>query len=216
MKKALVLMAVLAVVGAAAAERLVFSDGVNGVTIHATPLDGVSGPSRTTTAYSNMVLATNYASTGSDPLAYVGYDDYAGVTNVDTLQLESFKFVGGVTAVGGILYFDFYDALSTYVDGFGVQLSQAGNFIWTITINPLSPIYVPDDGFVGMAVGTGTTGKWFLNSAAPTVGTTGANPPNLNDPNTLLPMNYKFEINAVPEPASLLLALGGLLVWRRR
>jgi len=228
MRKLVLIVPVLLAVSAALAgpiQSAVLSDG-NGATITATRLDGTSPAldGRAVVDYSNLVTAgvSNYTVSSSDPLHYLGMDDYNGVLTPDgdVMLLTQFKFIGGVNVAGGVVFFDFFDAPgTTYLDGFGVQLPQAGNFLWTITITytPLDPLFIYNNGQVGMAVGGApyplATAKWYLNSALPTIGTTAAIPPGLNDPITLLPMNFKFEIT--PEPASLLLVLAGLLIRRR-
>lgn len=168
------------------------------------------------------VIATHYSNIAGNPgyssfpaaTGNQGFDDYVSTASAP-IDLSSFRFVGGVQQVGGTMFFDFFDASSNFVDSFGVALSQAGNFIWTITINTFpGGVVVPEAGFVQATVGAGFTGQWFLSTAAPTVGTE----------NPLVGgaaggFSHKFEINGevVPAPATAaLMGLGGLVAVRRR
>ncbi len=166
-------------------------------------------------AYSNMELGTNYAVIINP--GEMEADDYESIVPIgDTLILSEYSFVGGVTAANGILWFDFYDDEAAYVDGFGVQFPQAGNYIWTITIS--EPFVVPNAGYHSIEADDtygNTTGKWFLNSEIPTVGSTTDWPGYIDDDD--VPLNFKFELVSVPEPATLaLLGLGALALIRRR
>ncbi len=215
-----VICLLLVLAGSAYADRITLIDGVN-CTITATPIgQGADGGIATVTAYSNMVLpgqnGSNYVVTTNNPANYVALDDYAGVS---AGPLETFRFVGGV-ATGStdlIAGFDFFDTSLTFYNGFGVQFPQTGYFIWTITIGNPASLPVLQNGYVGMwGNSAGTIAGWFLNSALPTVGTTTPYP-GYTEPGTGLPMNFKFELNVTPEPASLaLLAAGLLLALRRR
>ena len=113
-----------------------------------------------------------------------------------------------------ILWFDFYDDSEVYIDSFGVQFPESGDFYWTIS-GPIG-IVIPDIGIMEIVADTGSEGQWLLGEAGPTVGTedplfgTGAG----YDP----PIAHCFELsNTIPEPASMaLLGLGGLTLLRRR
>lgn len=149
----------------------------------------------------------------------LGFDDY--VTTVfgqsDVMLLSSFRFVGGVTEIGDIIFFDFYDSLETYVDGFGVQFTQAGNFIWTITIN--DEFIAPTGGVVQLTAPTNqgtngsSAGQWFLSTTIPTIGIESRGYGSTST------HSHRFETTAaIPEPASvsiLLLAAMGLIRRRR-
>lgn len=163
--------------------------------------------------YSNMELGTNFTSTATGGV--VAAADYDSIAD-DDINMGIFQFVGGVANAGEVLFFDFFDAGGTFYDSFGVQLSQGGNFIWTITL--ATPQIALDSGFVQMVADDGSavinsTGVWFINSEAPTIGSALAADGNLPTG----PGDYKFAIEAVPAPASAaLLGLGGLVATRRR
>jgi hypothetical protein len=128
-------------------------------------------------------------------------------TGVDANYLTSFKFVGGVAAVNQVLFFQFYDSASMPISDFGVQLPQAGNFVWTITLAQSIPI--ANAGFVGLIPNVGVTGTFRYASTPPAIGTS-------SDVGDGKPGYYRYQIN-VPAPASAgLLALGGLVALRRR
>jgi len=148
-------------------------------------------------------------------LEVAGAADYSSTT-ASNITMDSFRFVGGVDQAGGVVFFDFFDAGGLFVDGFGVQLSSAGNFIYNITIN--SPFDVAGAGFVQMSVddenlagaGSATTGRWFLGNAGATIGDAGLAEASPD-------FNFNFEINGVPAPGAFaLLGLGGLVATRRR
>jgi hypothetical protein len=165
-----------------------------------------------------MTLGTNFSMSATGGV--VACDDYdsssaAGIVT----QIEQFRFVGGVANPLEVLFFTFFDTASNFVDSFGVQFGQGGDIIYTIDLG--TPVSVADNGFVQMwaddgSVVTTSTGTWFLNTAAPTIGTTDATPPGLTDGSG----NYlddKFEMTEVSEPASLaLLGMGVLAFLRRR
>ena len=186
-----------------------------GAALEAAPMD----TSKLVTAgvqYSNLGLGNNFASTETG--LTVGVADYDSVAD-DDINMGIFTFVGGVSAVGGVLFFDFFDAGGNFYDGFGVQLPQAGNFIWTITLN--TPQVTLDAGSVAMFADDGfftglpaSTGTWFLNAVPATIGSAGL--PDGTDA-TGAALDFKFAIEAVPAPASVaLLGLGGLVATRRR
>jgi len=184
--------------------------------IHASPIDGPDFAGVFGTAYSNMANSAGYSAFAAATGA-IGFDDYDSIGGVGTtIDVSTFRFVGGVQQAGGIMFFDFYDASSNFVDSFGVSLTNAGNFIYTITITAYpGSVVVPDAGFLQVTVAAGFTGQWFLNADAPTVGTS-----NPGVGGAAGGLQHKFEINGdyvVPAPASAaLLGLGGLAATRRR
>lgn len=149
-------------------------------------------------------------------LEVAGVADYTSVSGGD-IVLNQFQFIGGVNQAGGVVFFDFFSSAGDFVDGFGVQLSQDGNFNWTIDLN--TAIEISNAGFVQMSVddedlaGAGSTaaGRWFLGNASATIGDSGLAEA---DPD----FNFNFALNtAVPTPGSLaLIGLGGLAATRRR
>lgn len=175
------------------------------------------------TIFSNMDAGTGFQSfpvstvvLNGDAQA-IGFDDYTSIA-AGTTQITEFRFVGGVQQAGGVMFVDFFDASGTAVDGFGIQLSQVGNFIYTITVNTavdvasagFVQISLDDDGLFGS--GVQTTGQWFLSGAAATIG---ANGPQGGASAGAL--NHNFELTTVPAPGAVaLLGLGGLIAGRRR
>ncbi len=146
------------------------------------------------------------------------FDDYQSIAPGNAF-LDEFGFVGGVDTVGGVVFFDIFDAGGAPVDGFGVALASAGNFIYTIDITN-NDVLVPAGGFVQMSVdddgafGPATGASWFLTADDATVGDNlgaGFTSPAGND------LNYAFELVTIPTPgAAGLLGLAGLAAIRRR
>lgn len=182
---------------------------------------GIAGP-----VYSNITSdVEGFFSVGSGPAdgdgapQVVSFDDYQSIAPAGGF-MDEFTFVGGVDVAGGVLFFDFFDAAgANVVDGFGVALSQAGNFIWTIDItnndvafdgSGFAQMLVDDDG----AFGPAANGTFFLTADDATVGdnlAAGFTSPLGAD------LNHAFEIVAIPAPASaMLLGLGGFAATRRR
>lgn len=175
----------------------------------ATPANrGVPG-----TFYSNMDSGSGFQAFPADT-GVLGTADYVS-TAAGPITLSEFRFVGGVANAGEVYFFDFFDTAGNFVDGFGVQASMGGNFIYTITIG--SEVIVENAGFVQMSADDGSvlvasTGQWFLSDALATIGDQG-----LADANPGL--DHKFEItgDAIPAPASAaVLGLAGLAARRRR
>ncbi len=149
-------------------------------------------------------------------LEVAGVADYNSVSAGD-IALDQFMFVGGVDQADGVVFFDFFDSSGALVDGFGVAMAEAGNFIWTIDLT--DTMMISSSGFVQMSIddeglaGTGSTaaGRWFLGNNGATIGDAGSAE---GDPD----FNFAFALNsAVPTPSSLaLLGMGGLCAARRR
>ena len=227
MKTAVVAM--LAIAGSASADftSIDRSDYTIYTNVTATPV-GVDSAQRGVgaTVYSNMTSnAGGFFSLGSGPAdgdgvqQEINFDDYQSIAPGGGLMSE-FQFVGGVDTVGGVMFFDLFDAGGAFVDGFGVALPSAGNFIWTINITN-NDIAFAGSGFVQTSVdddgafGPATGGSWFLTADDATVGdnlaSAGFSSPAGAD------LNHAFQINAIPAPASAaLLGLGGLAAARRR
>jgi len=153
------------------------------------------------------------AATGS-----LGFDDYQSTyADGDSFALQSMRFVGGVTTVGGIMTFDFFDADDNLVSTTSLGLPSAGNFIWTITFESApglkdSDFFVPASGYLQLSADALTTGQWFLSTSLPTVGTESREPGE----GSLTAQSHRFELN-VPTPGALaLLGMGGIAALRRR
>ncbi|TVQ82258.1 MAG: PEP-CTERM sorting domain-containing protein [Phycisphaeraceae bacterium] len=184
-------------------------------TIQATPYDTEhTQRSGLGTVYESMGAGSGFQAFGaaSGP---GGFDDYTS-TAPGNITLGEFQFVGGVTAAGGVVFFDFFDSAQNFVDGFGVQLPQAGNFIYTITLN--TPIVVPNAGILqaffndDAGVGPFTSGQWFLSDAAPTVGSSDPSFGSLTNG-----LEHRFALVDVPAPGAIaLMGLAGFAASRRR
>lgn len=174
-----------------------------------------------TTIFSNMEAGAGFQAFPASAVNLdgateaIGFDDYTSIAS-DTTQITEFRFVGGVAQESGVMFVDFFDSSGTFVDGFGIQLAMAGNFVYTITVNTevdvasagLVQISLDDDGLFGDNVQT--TGQWFLTAEAATIG---ANGPD----GGATGLNHAFELTTVPAPGAVaLLGLGGLVAGRRR
>ncbi len=129
---------------------------------------------------------------------------------LDAEFVTSMKFVGGVTTANTALAFNFYESGGAFLSGFTMDLSQSGNFIWTITLDAADGILASQTGWLEIAGVNGATGKWFLTQTAPTIG-------------SQVPVTgsyiHAFELttNGVPAPGAVaLLGLAGLIGRRRR
>lgn len=189
--------------------------------ITATPIGGPDIAGVFGTAYSNMDTGPNGYQAFPAAGGPIGFDDYDSIGSTgSTIDVSTFRFVGGVDTVGGVAFFEFYDSTSAFVDSFGIAFSQAGNFIWTITINSYpGGVVVPEAGLIQMVVddagafGPATLGQWFLGDAGATVGSSDITVGGATG------FDHNFEINGdyVPAPATAaLLGLGGLAATRRR
>lgn len=184
------------------------------VSLDATPSNSFAGSAAP--IYSNMDPGTGFVSLPAGPgdvNGVIGFDDYTSTATGNQFMTE-FRFVGGVQEANGVMFFDFFDAAGAFVDGFGVRLSMAGNFIYTINLS--SSVEVAAAGFAQASVdatgafGVATTGQWFASDGAATVGANGPSG-DLAQPN-----NHNFEMS-VPAPGAVaLLGLSGLVAARRR
>ncbi len=180
------------------------SDSITAVSLE----EGTQGA--TSSVYSNMDAGGGFNAFPSGNGA-LGFDDYTS-TSAGAITMESIRFVGGVDAVGGVLNFEFFDAAgANLITAFSVNFSQAGNFIWTIT---LGGAFTADAaGVLQITTDATSNGQWFLSDAGPTVGsednTFGGASGGL--------LSHKFEINVIPAPGALaLLGMGGIVAGRRR
>lgn len=188
--------------------------------ITATPIGSPDLAGVLGTAYSNMNAGAGFQAFAPGGGA-IGFDDYDSIATGGTIDVQSYRFVGGVNVAGGVMFFEFFDNSSAFVDSFGVALPQAGNFIWTITINTFpGGVVVPDAGIHQVVTddlgqfGPAALGQWFLSDANPTVGTS-----NPAIGGAAGGFSHKFELNGefVPAPATAaLMGLGGLVAARRR
>lgn len=164
-----------------------------------------------------------YSTFASAP-GVLGIDDYTAdpalMAGEPRIRLNSLQFVGGVTAPGGILDFFFLGPVGddTVYGAFGVTLPSGGDFIWTIsglsaqTGRPLA------SGRMQIQTRTGTSGRWWFTTTAPTIGT---NDIAVGTGGTVSPQRYNaFAINGqpVPEPGTMIAVGAGLaaLAARRR
>ena len=171
--------------------------------------------SNITTVFSAMAgpFAAFSAATGN-----AGFDDYVSTyTDSPYMLLNTFRFVGGVTTVGGGMTFNFYNADLTLHDAFSVALPSAGDFIWTISLESAagakdSDFGIPAAGYLEVIIDANTTGRWFLSTSLPTIGTESRAP----NQGSLETHSHRFELNIPAPGASVLLGLGGLVALRRR
>lgn len=141
----------------------------------------------------------------------LGFDDYTS-TQVGSVSLRSFRFVGGVDAAGGTLIFEFFNtAGDTLIDAFSVVMPQAG--VFTYSFGFVDPVIVDGAGILQISTDATSSGQWFLSDGGPTVGSEDSTFGGANGG----ALAHNFELNAVPSPSSVaLLGLGGLVTTRRR
>ncbi|MEL6496930.1 MAG: VPLPA-CTERM sorting domain-containing protein [Planctomycetota bacterium] len=221
-----VVVAMLAVAGSAAADidrsgYTIYSATGSAIDGGVVSERGIAGP-----VYSNQTSdVAGFFSIGSGPadgdgdVQVINFDDYTSIAPGGGF-LDEFGFIGGVDVDGGVVFFDIFDTGGVFVDGFGVSLASAGNFIYTINITN-NDVAFPESGIVQMSVdddgafGPAANGTWFLTADAATIGDNGAGAgftgPGGED------LHHTFELVAIPAPASaMLLGLGGLAAVRRR
>lgn len=188
------------------------------------PVDGGAGQRCGPNVYDSLYSGTAGYWLFTPNVGPLGYDDYDTVSGV---LLSQVKFVGGVTAPGGILWFEFYTNLTspTFVTAFGVQLPSSGWWIWTINMG--SPFLVPHTGLMQIvantntAYPTGIAGAWFWTSSDAVIcGSNilgyGTPPATFTTVGGTFSMVHDFAF-IVPEPATLaMFGAGMLLVVRRR
>ena len=166
------------------------------------------------TQYDNIAAGPGgYVAFPASNVNPIGVADYQSVAT-NNIALDEFQFVGGVDALGGTVFFDFFDANGAFVDGFGVSLSQTGNFIWTITTDGL--FEAAAGGFVQMTVDDGgfvvPNAQWFLSDGAAAIGDA-----LLEDAGGGNNFNFALVGSEVPAPGAVaLLGLSGLVASRRR
>jgi hypothetical protein len=151
----------------------------------------------------------------------IARDDYTSTGSLGLLELDVFRFGGGVSAVGATMRFDWKTTANVLVGSASGALPQAGNFLWTFTLAAAPPFYVPDAGYIEIYMVTaGVTGTVFgitdppptvVGSSSLTDGTHSTQTPPKN-------MAFQMEGTAVPEPGSFLAIGAGLalLAARRR
>lgn len=144
-----------------------------------------------------------------------GFNYYQASGSGASMYLGAFGFVGGTNTAGGSVTFNFYSYSGTgseygaLANTFTVALPQAGDFLWTIDLDP--GFEIPTLGFVEMVNGTGGSSRWFLTSTAPSVGT------SFGSPYASYPAQSFQMIEGVPAPGALaLLGMAGLARSRRR
>jgi hypothetical protein len=195
-------VAVLMLAGVARANPL--------ITATAEPItDGARYSDRATTVYSCLGAPYAAFTAGAGSL---GFDDYSSTIAGSADTLTSFRFVGGVTAAGGSLKFDFYSVSGVPVNTFIATLSRAGNFLWTIDLNP--GIDIPAQGILEISTIGTATGQWYLRPGAPTLGSTSQTLGGFTNAGTHY--NHAMEIVVPSSGALSLVGISGLVAIRRR
>lgn len=216
MKKLFCSLAVLTALAITGTARAQFTPGV---TLDYQPVDALSVAALEQTVY--LGIAGPYAAF-APASGVLGFDDYASTAANATFNLVRFQFVGGVRFSGNVapinraLQFEFYDPDANLVNTFAVAFPASGDFIWTITFGTL--LQVPSDGFVQARTLGNSTGRWFLTSSRPVVGSNSFAVGGFGGI-----YNHAFGMVAsVPEPGSVALLLSmttlgiGLVARRRR
>lgn len=142
----------------------------------------------------------------------LGFDDYTASPNA-AFPLTELRFVGGVTAIGGTIQFDFSDSVGAPVASFTVSLPAAGDFIWTIDDLGGLGITLPGSGRLALTATGTSVGRWWLSTSAPTLGSE-----SRTGFGSLTSHSHRFELSTVPEPSSVIALIGGLgfMAARRR
>jgi hypothetical protein len=209
-----------------------------GMSMNAAPIDGRIDDRVGTETYSNMSSGSGYLANAAFS-GTISVEDYAttlsdgasdGVdgTGGATFNLVEFGFVGGVAAgsVDKVVFFDFFDVAGNFVDGFGINFANFGNFIYTITITPGS-VQAPVEGLLGMFTNAGTNAQHFLSDATPTVGSKGTHNETLvygpgffdfdyGNGNGVVNLDFLFRLNVPTPGTAALFGLAGLAGIRRR
>lgn len=225
MKKAIVLLAAIAIAAPAVADfshvdrsNFPIYTPNSAVKVGETVADR-EGPA----IYDSLAPGTSGYLAPSPASGFMGSDDYT--TNSGT-YLTAFKFVGGLSGfdpnvASGIIWFTFWSPTTTGytpVDGGGIALNTTGAYIWTITLG--TPKTIPHNGLFTMFSATSATiptgyapslGQWYVSSSDAVV--VGSNSTTIG---SLAPNVNLFSFHT-PEPTTLvLLTLGGLVLARRR
>lgn len=163
---------------------------IGGENITRTALSSPGAPESAAAVLSGIDSGSGYvafaAATGA-----LGFDDYTAI-GTGPHDLSEFRFVGGVVVAGDALFFDFFDAGSAFIGGFGVALPSAGNFIWAINLAS-GTILAEGSGLVQISTDTGIEGQWFLSDSVLDVGT--ENPAVGGAPG----FHHNFELSAFPQ-----------------
>lgn len=222
MKKLFVCVAVLGLVAASASAEMVNNNDRSLAPIYtatAQPMDSQARVPGLGHPYVNMTLGTSLSAVSATG-GSVSVDDYNLGGGSASWTLKKFRFVGGVAAAGQVLFFTFFTPSFAAQDSFGVQFPSGGNYIWTITISTPANHIHHNGGFYRMWADDGSVlvlskGTWFMDSTAPTKGTTGPAYPGFTNGGN--PLNHKFAV-IIPEPATLaMFGMGVLtLIVRRR
>ncbi len=167
-------------------------------------IDAYQGSLAESVVYSS--LAGPYAAYPAN--AYLGAANYTSIMVDATEQVSSLKFVGGVVTANSTLNFGFWNAAGDMlVSSFEMTFSQAGNYIWTITLAPEDGISAAANGWLEVQGVAGATGKWFLTTTAASIG-------------SQVPVTgsyiHAFELTTVPAPGAVALLGLAALVGRRR